>query len=151
MPQDAYARVVAETVTGQREDPTVEAALRLPALAPKTLDAVRFHIEEANANINRSRNDPEKRRRQEHFRHKMGVWRRQLERVMDGVRAQQGYVSNRPNPRARAYERMVGTTITCDCGCGHRIELYPVFRRILEDEKAKVKRARKQRRRKPPR
>lgn len=144
--QRMFARVVAEVVTGQRDDPSLEAALRTPALAAKTLDAVKFHIDEANANIRKAEGESkiEARRRQEHFRHRMGVWRRQLEMVVAGVRAQRGLVPNAPNPRQRAYERLVGTTITAESG--ERIDLYPVFRRILEDEKAKVKRRRREQR-----
>lgn len=134
LPDVKYAEVVANVVMSRPEDLDVDAqaAMRTPALVAKSLAAVRFHIDQANARLKRSEGEDvrEWRRRQEHFKHRMGVERRLLENVQQGVLAQRGIVPNRPNPRQRAMERL-------------KEKHYEDFKRFLEDEKARAKRERK--------
>lgn len=135
LPDSEYAERVAEAVMARPDEVDVDlvAALRTPHLVGKSLAAVRFHLDQANARMRRAEGDEtrrEWRRRQEHFKHSMGRERRLLEEVRKGVMAQRGVAPAAPNPRQRAYERLA--------------EKYPEdFRRFLGDEKARVKRARK--------
>lgn len=150
-PDKTFAEIIADTVMAPAPDPAVQAALRSPVLVAKSLAAVEYHIAQANARLKRHEGESDKawRRRQEHFKHRMGVERTILRRVEEGVRAQRGIVPNRPNPRQWALEQLKESEVTvhCDCGATHRVPLYVTFKRLFEGRKAELKRQRKAARR----
>lgn len=101
---EGFADALADCI--MRPDPVEQAAFRSPQAAERSLIAARYLIDNVNSTIrkNDGESDGSWRHRAEHFRNRVGMERRMLQAIVDGLRAQQGRLPNAPNPRARARE-----------------------------------------------
>lgn len=125
----AYAESLADCVMDP--DPVEQAAFRSDPLAERSLAAAIFLIENVNAQIRRNEGESAAgwKHRAEHFRSRVGMERRLLGTVVDGIYARQGRIKNAPNPRRRAQERLVNLVLK-----GETVDV-DTWRGLLEDER----------------
>lgn len=143
----AYAQALADSIM----DPIAEeqAAFRSPELAQRSLVATRFLIDDVNAAIQRKADESTKswRSRADHFRNRVGMERRLLEAIVDGLRAQRGILPAQPNPKARAMRRLWSENMAGDVPKGRYRELLELEQQADADRAARQKEERKQARR----
>lgn len=143
----AYAQSLADCVVDP--EPVEHAAYRSDELAERSLAAAVFLVNTTNSLMKNgpSRDDPAWVHRTQHFLNRIGMERRLLGTIVDGMYARQGRVKNAPNPRRRAQERLWNLVMS-----GRPVDPQtPALLMADEEAKEKVRKAQDKARRKAAR
>jgi hypothetical protein len=130
-------------------DDLEQAAFRSEQLAFRSLAAAKTLIEQTNRLLVRKQGESTKgwQVRTEHFRTRVGMERRILQTITDGIRARDGFVASAPNPVQRAMRRLAQLNRAGDVPKGTIYRLVEEERQKDADQLAKRKAERAEARR----